>query len=135
MTQDTISVMHGNMTVNVPRDIFKGNDGRIDETKEKEFRSLMKGRYPWLNDNSLEVIMRNARKEYLRTVDRETDGRSIAMRYASQGKNELAIMHLEDYLKKNPEDIDAWFAMGELLCKVGRVEEGSRAMNKGRSLI
>lgn len=111
MTQDTISVMHGNMTVNVPRDIFRGSDGKIDETKEKEFRSLMKGRYPWLNDNSLDVVLRNARKEYLRTMDEKTGGRSVAMRYASQGKNELAIRHLEEYLEKNPDDIDSWFAI------------------------
>ena len=38
-------------------------------------------------------------------------------------------------LEQNPEDVDNWYALGELLCKAGRTEEGYKALNRGRSLI
>ena len=135
MTQKYITVMHGNMTVNVPRDLFVGPDASFDKDKTDRFREVMKSRYPWLNSNSMDVLLNNARKEMLRVRDEETGGRSESKRYASQGKNELAIRHLEDYLKEHPDDADSWYALGELLCKCGRTEEGYRALNKGRSLI
>ena len=132
---DHITIPHGSMTLSIPKDIFEGPDARPNEKKEREFRELMKSRYPWLNDNSLDIIMKNARKEMLRIMDEESGGRSTSRRYASQGKYELAIEHLRQHLDDNPNDADGWYALGELLCKVGRTEEGYRAMNKGRSLI
>ena len=135
MTQNFISVMHGNMTVNVPRDIFIGPDAAFDEEKTKRFKEVMKCRYPWLNSNAMDVLLRNARKEMLRILDEETGGRNVSKRYESQGKNELAIRHLEEYLGEHPDDADSWYALGELLCKCGRTEEGYKALNKGRSLI
>ena len=133
--ENHITVSHGSMTVNIPRDLFKGPDVEIDPDKEREFREMLGKRYPWLSKNSLDVLMRNARKEMLRVMDEESGGRSTSKRLSSQGKNEMAIAHLEQHLKEHPDDADSWYALGELLCKVGRAEEGYKAMKKGRSLF
>ena len=132
--QDCIEVVHGKMTLAVPRDIFSGRDAVIDLEKARSFAEKTKKRYPWVTDNAMEVIMRNARKEMLRLNDERTGGRSTSKRLESEGKTEMAILHLRKHLEEHPDDADSWYALGELLCKTGKVEEGHRAINKGRSL-
>ena len=131
---DCIEVIHGRMTLAVPKDIFSGRDAVINEEKAKQFAEKTKKRYPWVTDNAMEVIMRNARKEMLRLNDERTGGRSTSKRLESEGKTEMAILHLRKHLEEHPDDADSWYALGELLCKTGKVEEGHRAINKGRSL-
>ena len=133
--QDCIEVVHGKMTLAVPKDIFSGRDAVINEEKAKQFAEKTKKRYPWVTDNAMEVIFRNARKEMLRLNDERTGGRSTSKRLESEGKTEMAIQHLKKHLEEHPDDADSWYALGELLCKSGKVEEGHRAINKGRSLI
>ena len=133
--ENHITISHGSMTVNIPRDVFEGPDAVMNPEKEKELRDMLSKRYPWLTSNALDVIMKNARREMLRVMDEESGGRSTSRRLSSQGKNEMAIAHLEQHLKEHPEDADSWYALGELLCKVGRAEEGYKAMKKGRSLF
>ena len=135
MTEDYITVMHGSLTLKVPRSIFIGQEAVVDEKKAEEFRNLSQRRYPWLSDNAMDVILRNARKEMLRILDEESGGRSASKRMASEGKYEMAIEHLKEHLEHEPNDADGWYALGELLCKAGRTEEGYKAMNRGRSLI
>ncbi len=132
---DCIEVIHGKMTLAVPKDVFSGRDAVIDEGKAKAFAEKTKKRYPWVTDNAMEVIFRNARKEMLRLNDERTGGRSTSKRLESEGKTEMAIQHLKKHLEEHPDDADSWYALGELLCKSGKVEEGHRAINKGRSLI
>ena len=135
MTEEYITVMHGSLTLKVPRSVFIGPEAMIDEKKAEEFRGLSQRRYPWLSDNAMDVIMRNARKEMLRVLDEESGGRTTSKRMASEGKYEMAIEHLKAHLEREPNDADGWYALGELLCKAGRTEEGYKAMNRGRSLI
>ncbi|MCL2032170.1 MAG: tetratricopeptide repeat protein [Methanomassiliicoccaceae archaeon] len=123
---------HGSLTVNVPRDIFKGDGAEIDHRKAAPFRNTLKGRYPWLTDNSLNVLMENARKVMIGTLDEETNGRSLARVLESQGRVEEAVRHLEEHLEKNPGDADTWYALGELLCRSGKAEEGYKAFARGR---
>lgn len=130
-----ISVVHGSLNIFVPRDIFKGPKAEIDEKKASEFRDMIAKRYPWMTPNSLDVLMRHARQEMLRVMDEETGGRSTSRNMVSDGNTEMAIKHLEARLKEDPNNADSWYALGELLCKSGRVEEGYRAINKGRSLV
>ena len=130
-----ISVKHGNMLINVPRNLFRGPDCEFVDDKVKEFRRIMSGRYPWLTENSLDVLLRNARNEMLRITYEETGGCSTSKSMASKGKTDAAINHLRKYLERNPNDADSWYTLGELLCKSGNIEEGYKAMNKGRSLI
>ncbi|MCK9323239.1 MAG: tetratricopeptide repeat protein [Candidatus Methanomethylophilaceae archaeon] len=96
---------------------------------------MMKDRYPWLTDNSLDVLMRNAQKEMIMILDEETNGRSFSKNLESKGKIEDAIKHLQKHLEHNPNDADSWYLMGELLCKIGRAEEGYKAFARGRELF
>jgi len=128
-------VTHGKLTVNVPRNIFRGGGAVIDEEKAAPFREMLKQRYPWLTDNSLDVLMENARKIVMRTLDEETNGRSLSRELESQGRTEEAISHLKRHLENGPEDADTWYALGELLCRSGRTEEGYKAFARGRELF
>ena len=51
------------------------------------------------------------------------------------GDIEGAIKHLRKFLDDDPDDADSWLALGNLLCKAGRTEEGYKAINKARSLF
>ncbi|MDR0508906.1 MAG: tetratricopeptide repeat protein [Candidatus Methanoplasma sp.] len=129
------SVTHGSLVVSVPRNIFRGSGAAIDEERAAPFRDMLKHRYPWLTDNSLNVLMDNARKTMMRILDEETNGRSLSKELESQGRTEEAIRHLKRHLEKDPEDADTWYALGELLCRSGRVEEGYKAFARGRELF
>lgn len=132
---DCIEVVHGSMTVCVPKKIFRGPEAQIDEGYANEFRGHIRTRYSWLSDNAVDVILRNGRKEMLRRIDEESNGRIPIKQMASKGKNDEAITRLKRHLEDDPNDADSWYMLGELLCKCGKVEEGYRALNKGRSLI
>ena len=132
---DCLEIVHGKMVLAVPKNIFSGRDAEIDEEKAKEFSRKTKSRYPWITDNAMDVILKNARKEMLRLIDERTGGRYTSKKLDSEGKTEMAIMHLRRHLEVHPDDADSWYALGELLCKSGKVEEGHRAINRGRSLI
>ena len=127
-----ITVVHGKMSVNVPRNCFSGADAAIDRKKADEFGKLIRARYPWLTEGSLEVLFNNARKEMLRVLDEESGGRNTCRRLEKKGDLEGAIEHIREHLEEDPEDPDAWYALGELLCKAGRTEEGYRAFAEGR---
>ena len=133
--EDHIAVVHGNMTINVPRSIFIG-DGAVPDTKRtKAFRKMMMERYPWLSENSMDVIMRNARNMILKMMDEETCGRAGARRLISENRVEEAILHLKRFLEKEPENADSWYLLGEVLCKAGMTDEGYAAFSRGRDLF
>ena len=123
---------HGSLSVNVPRDLFKGIECDIDPVKRERFSTILRSRYPWLTEGSLEVFYRNARQEMLSVKDEETGGRNGSAILERKGDIEGAIRHLKGYLEIDPEDSDSWYALGELLCKAGRTEEGYKAFNRGR---
>jgi len=128
-------VAHGKLTVNVPRDMFRGDGALIDEKKAAPFKKMLQSRYPWLSDNSLEVLMSNARSVMLGILDEESNGRSFSRVLASEGRLDEAIDHLKEHLDRNSNDADTWYALGELLCKTGKVEEGYKAFARGRELF
>ena len=59
-------------------------------------------------------------------------GRNVSRRLEKKGDLEGAIRHLREHLEEDPEDPDAWYALGELLCKAGRTKEGYDAFAEGR---
>ncbi|MDR2698695.1 MAG: tetratricopeptide repeat protein [Candidatus Methanoplasma sp.] len=128
-------VTHGKLSVSVPRSIFKGGGAAIDEEKATPFRAMLRSRYPWLTDNSLDVLMEKARKTLVGILDEETHGRSLSRELESRGRTEEAIGHLREHLERNPDDADTWYALGELLCRSGRAEEGYKAFARGRELF
>ena len=132
---DHISVTHGSLTVDVPRRIFKGPECILDEEAAEPFRELLRARYPWLTDNSIDVLLRKARMEMARVRDEETNGRNHSKVLAKKGNLDEAIKHMELHLELEPDDADSWYELGNLLCQAGRAEEGFKAFNKGRSLF
>ena len=116
----------------VPRSIFKRGTGTIVPERAAPFREMIADRYPWLTEDSLNVLMERASREMSQILDEETSGRSAARYLEGKGETQKAIEHLEHILERNPEDADSWYMLGELLCKVGRAEEGYKAFSKGR---
>lgn len=129
-----ITVVHGNLTVDVPRRLFRGPDCEIDEEAARPFRDMVRARYPWVSESSMDVLMSKARKEMIRIIDEETGGRSHSSNLAQQGKLDEAISHMKLHIEQDPEDADSWYALGNLLCQAGRTDEGYRAFNRGREL-
>ena len=129
-----ITVVHGNLTVDVPRRLFRGPDCEIDEEAARPFRDMVRGRYPWVSESSMDVLMSKARKEMIRVIDEETGGRSHSSNLAQQGKLDEAIAHMRLHIEQDPEDADSWYALGNLLCQAGRTDEGYKAFNRGREL-
>ncbi len=127
-----ITVVHGSMTVDVPRSIFRGPECEIDPERAEPFRRMIRDRYPWMTEGSVDVLMNKARKEMVRIRDEETNGRSHSTNLAARGDLEGAIRHMRLHLESDPDDADSWYKLGELLCKAGRAEEGYRAFSEGR---
>lgn len=134
MPHDHIAVVHGNLTVSVPRSLFIGSEAVPHEPEVKRFRKMISERYPWLSENALDVLMKNAREKMLKVIDEETGGRARAKTLMDHGKVEEAVRHLEKHLKTDPCDADTWYMLGEALCKIGRTQEGYAAISKGRKL-
>lgn len=130
-----ITVDHGKLTVKVPFDLFYGTEGDIDVTKRSIFGETLRARYPWITENSLNVILKKAKREYVHTIDNESNGRIVAKELAAKGRKEDAVSHLKKHLENNPEDADSWYTLGDILCSMGNAEEGYKAYARGRELF
>ena len=128
---DHVTVIHGSMTVDVPRKIFKGRECTIDWDAAEPFKRIVKSRYPWISDNAFTVIINKAQKEMMRVKDEETNGRDYSRTLAQKGKLDDAIDHLRLRLELNPDDAKAWYDLGELLFKKGDASGGFDAFRKG----
>lgn len=132
---DCYKIFHGKMEVTVPKNLFDRYTGRIKEAEAEKFVNDVMNRYPWISENAAKIIIKKAQEEALKSIDEKSGGVQTARNLVSQGKTDKAIERLERTLEENPEDVDAWYLYGELLCKTGRKEEGYKAINKGRSLV
>ncbi|MCL2143575.1 MAG: tetratricopeptide repeat protein [Methanomassiliicoccaceae archaeon] len=129
----TIRVRHGSLEVNVPVSVFFRGTAEFNETASEYF-SMLRRRYPWLTPDSLAVLRRTAQREMQRIIDERLRGPRKAKMLSAEGKDMQAVQHLESYLVERPDDADAWYALGDILCKMGRNEEGYKAINHGRRL-
>lgn len=103
----------------------------VPEERDR-FRELTRSRYPWINDRSFEVMMENARKEFLRLRDEESGGLSAVKRLEEDGDYRGAEKRLRSLLDEDPENPDLWTELGKVLCELGRKEEGYQAFNEAR---
>ena len=131
MTRTTLSVRYGSLDLNIPYSIFVTGKAEFNKTADGYF-SMLQERYPWLSDNSVTVLKRKVIEEMHRVIEEDLRGPEKARMLSAEGKETEAIRHLESYLVDFPDDGDAWYALGEILCKIGRNEEGYKAMNHGR---
>ncbi|MCL2712907.1 MAG: tetratricopeptide repeat protein [Methanomassiliicoccaceae archaeon] len=127
----TITVEHGSLVIEMPCSIFVSGTSELNDSSEEYFSMLMK-RYPWLNKNSITVIKRTAKRIMNDIIEQSLRGSKKAMILFNEGENMKAIQHLESFLVDFPEDADAWYTLGEILCRIGREDEGYRAINHGR---
>jgi len=135
MTQaDHVTVLHGSMTVDVPRKIFKGKDCAIDWDEVEPFKRIVQSRYPWITDNAIKVMINKAQMEMLRVRDEETNGREYSRTLAEKGKLDDAIEHLRIRLEIDPDDAKTWRELGELLFKKGDAKGGFDAFKKADAL-
>ena len=130
----TLRVKHGSLELNVPYSIFVKGRSEFNDTSDEYFSMLQK-RYPWLNSNSVAVLRRRTLDEMQRVIDDSLRGHRKARMLFDEGKEMQAIHHLESYLIEFPNDADAWYALGEILCRMGRTDEGYKAMNHARRLL
>ena len=128
---DHVTVIHGSMTVDVPRKVFKGKECTIDWDEAEPFKRIVMSRYPWISENAFKVIMNKAQMEMLRVRDEETNGREYSRTLAQKGKTDEAIEHLRLRLSLDPNDAKAWYDLGELLFKKGDASGGFDAFRKG----
>lgn len=77
-------------------------------------------------------MFRKAREVMKATLDEETGGMSTSAVLARKGDLEGAAAALKKHLEDDPEDADAWYRLGEILCRAGRTEEGYAAFREGR---
>ena len=125
---------HGSLTLNVPCSIFVKGSAEFGDTAEGYF-SMLRERYPWLSINSIAVLKRNAKEEMRNIIEKKIRGPVKARKLSDAGEHEEAIEHLRSYLEEFPENGDAWYALGEILCRAGRKEEGYKAINRGRGIF
>ncbi len=116
----------------MPRSCFSGPDARPVRSEQERYGKLIRERYPWLTQNSVEVMFRKAREVMKATLDEETGGMSTSAVLARKGDLEGAAAALRKHLEDDPEDADAWYRLGELLCRAGRTDEGYAAFREGR---
>lgn len=132
MRSGYIEVQHGKLRVSVPRGVFR-DDGGTDPLEERNFRDLMRSRYPWLTERSLDVLMSAAVEEFSRVQDHERRGAPRGRELMSTDP-EKAVSYLRRHLESEEDDAEAWYVLGEALCKAGRAQEGYQALARGRSL-
>jgi hypothetical protein len=131
---DTLRVKHGSLELNVPYSVFVKGTSELDINSEEYF-AMLRQRYPWLTANSITVLKRRTKEEMQRIIEEELRGPKKARLLSSENKDMQAIQHLESYLIDFPNDADAWYVLGEILCKIGRTDDGYKAINHGRRLF
>jgi hypothetical protein len=129
-----IRVQHGSMEVNVPVKLFHPGTNKVREEEAAKLRAGLKAKYPWLTDNAVDVILRNAQEEMARVIDSRKSVSDRAREMLRAGRIDQAMEFLEVNLDINPDDADSWYVMGEALMRSGRQKEGFQAMHKARSL-
>lgn len=128
-----IQVSHGHLTVNVPLTSYVSGTYRLKEEEAEKLKALLASRYPWLTDNALKVFIEEAEQtmyDRIQSTLGYMDKARIALR---SGNYEKARRMAERQLKKLPEDADAWYILGEALCRLDEKEEGFAAMAKARA--
>ncbi|MFP4170819.1 MAG: tetratricopeptide repeat protein [Methanomassiliicoccales archaeon] len=126
-------IFHGNLRLRIPLSIFKGRTQVVDPEEWERFSSLLTSRYPWLSPNALEVILENAKEERSKGLEEGKPASRRARELMDRGRLTRALALLNEHLGEDPDDGEAWMLRGELLCRMGRREEGYRSFAEGRS--
>lgn len=128
-----IQVRHGKMLINVPKAIFKGRTSALVEGEVAVFKKRLASRYPWLSKYALEVILEEARRTMESILEMERTEVEKARILFAEGRLQRALRMVDERLRIDPQDSDAWYLKGEILFKLGEKEMGYQAFAKARS--
>ena len=129
-----IKMYHGRLAINVPRKMFREGTIELVPEEVEKFRRTLSSRYPWLSRYALDDIVKGAQDAMADHIERSKGVVQRAREHMDRGQTRIALRLVEDRLVDEPDDEDAWFLAAELLLKMGRGEEGFRAMNRAREL-
>lgn len=136
-TQDNpnfIKMFHGRLEINVPKRMFRGGTAELVPEEVERFRHTLSSRYPWLSRYALDEVVKGAQEAMADHIERTKRPVDRAREHMAKGRTRVALKLLEDHLVAEPEDADAWYLAAELLMKMGRGEDGFRAMARARQL-
>ncbi|MCX6650912.1 MAG: tetratricopeptide repeat protein [Methanomassiliicoccales archaeon] len=128
-----IEVSHGHLLVNIPLTAFDGTTYRIKPKEAEKLKELLASRYPWLTPNALKVFIEEAEQAMFERIQSQLGYMDKARNALRSGNYERAKRMAEKQLERLPEDPDAWYVLGESLCKLGESEKGFAALAKARS--
>lgn len=129
-----IKMYHGGLEINVPRRVFKSGTAEPIPEEMRMFRVMVSKWYPWLSRYALDEVEKEAIEAMADHIERSKDTAQRAREIMSRGQYKDALSLLEEHLICEPDDADAWYVTAEILLKMGRAEEGFRAMGRAREL-
>lgn len=130
-----VIIRHGKLTIRMPRKIFRGRTAVFDETRMNRYREILSARYPWLSHYALDEIFDKARRARERQLVESGGEVGRARELVANGNLPMALETLDRYLQREEEDADAWYLRAEVLCRLGRQEEGYRSISRARKLV
>lgn len=129
-----IEVSHGRLRVNVPLSVFDGTTYHIRAEEAEKLKRTLVSRYPWLSENALEVFIKEAEQAMRERIQSRLGFMDKARHAMRSGDYQKAKRMAERRIERVPEDSDAWYVLGESLCKLGESERGHAALTRARVL-
>jgi len=129
-----IKVQHGNMELNIPIKLFEPGTSDIRPAEAVKLRKLLRSQYPWLTDNAVDVILKSSQEEMAMIMDSERTVADRAREMLRRGEYEKALGFLDAHLFVDEDDVDASYLRADALMKLGRKEEGFKAMRHAQTL-
>ena len=121
------------MLINVPRTLFRGKRAEIVGAEADRFGRELRSRYPWLSENAVHVVLREARETMLSLIEMESGPVEQARTAFEDGRPTEALQMLDSHLQRHSDDSDAWHLRGVILMRMGRAEEGFKSLARSRS--
>lgn len=128
-------IEHGKLTLRLPRRIFRGGTAVYDEEQRGRYREVLSTRYPWLSRHALDVIFERAREEREGEILHLRGEVGRAKTLLNAGDLPMALEVLDRHLEKEPDDVDALYLRGEVLCRLGDNREGYRSIANARNRL
>lgn len=128
-----IQVRHGRMLINIPRSLFRGKRAEIVSSEAERLGRELRARYPWLSENAVQVVFREARETMLSLIQMESGPVEIARTTYEDGHPTEALGMLDEHLRTHQNDPDAWHLRGVILMRLGRADEGFKSLARSRT--
>lgn len=129
-----IEVSHGHLKVNVPLTAYEGTTYHIKPEEAENLKRMLASRYPWLSPNALKVFIEEAEQAMYERIQSQLGYMEKARHAMQSGNYQRAKRMAERQIEELPDDADAWYVLGESMCKLGETEEGFAALSKARTL-